>query len=169
MKYCTKCGAKLAEDDKFCPVCGAHQEAKEPNQSSTVYNPIIEEEKEQLEASSKSRAVAAILCFFFGGVGAHNFYVGKMGLGIMRIMLCGFILASAAFANGAKSMILESYNRGLISLSAANSEILVFSMPNYITTAANAIWTIVDFIMILLGKFKDVHGALVTEWGGRKQ
>lgn len=23
MPYCTKCGAPLKEDDKFCPVCGA--------------------------------------------------------------------------------------------------------------------------------------------------
>ena len=23
MAYCTKCGAPLKEDDKFCPVCGA--------------------------------------------------------------------------------------------------------------------------------------------------
>jgi TM2 domain-containing membrane protein YozV len=33
--------------------------------------------------SDKSRLVAALLCFFFGALGIHRFYVGKIGTGIL--------------------------------------------------------------------------------------
>lgn len=41
--------------------------------------------------SSKSRLVAALLCFFLGWLGIHRFYVGKTGTGILTIVtLFGF-------------------------------------------------------------------------------
>ena len=33
--------------------------------------------------SNKSKVVAAVLCFFFGGLGVHRFYVGKVGTGVL--------------------------------------------------------------------------------------
>ncbi len=39
--------------------------------------------------SSKSRLVAAILCFFLGWLGVHRFYVGKAGTGILIIVTFG--------------------------------------------------------------------------------
>jgi TM2 domain-containing membrane protein YozV len=38
--------------------------------------------------SSKSRLIALLLCLFFGWAGAHRFYVGKIGTGIL--MICTF-------------------------------------------------------------------------------
>ncbi len=41
--------------------------------------------------STKSRLVAALLCFFLGWLGVHRFYVGKIGTGILTIItLFGF-------------------------------------------------------------------------------
>ena len=41
--------------------------------------------------SEKSRLVALLLCFFLGWLGAHRFYVGKVGTGIlMPLTLGGF-------------------------------------------------------------------------------
>jgi len=37
--------------------------------------------------SPKSRLVALILCFLFGWLGVHRFYVGKTGTGILIIVL----------------------------------------------------------------------------------
>ena len=41
--------------------------------------------------SPKSRTVALLLCLFLGWLGAHRFYVGKVGTGIlMPLTLGGF-------------------------------------------------------------------------------
>ncbi len=68
--------------------------------------------------SDKSRTVAALLCFFIGGLGVHRFYVGKVGTGVLQIVTLG----------------------GL------------------------GIWLLIDFIMILVGSFKDSEGRTLTNW-----
>lgn len=35
----------------------------------------------------KNKVVAAILAFFFGGIGIHKFYLGEIGLGVLYICL----------------------------------------------------------------------------------
>ncbi len=40
-------------------------------------------------ASGKSKVVAFILCFFFGVFGAHYFYVGRLGMGILYLFTFG--------------------------------------------------------------------------------
>lgn len=39
--------------------------------------------------SNKSRTVATILCLFFGGIGIHRFYAGKVGTGIVWLLTLG--------------------------------------------------------------------------------
>lgn len=41
--------------------------------------------------SSKSRGVAAVLCFFLGWLGVHRFYAGKVGTGILWLLTCGLL------------------------------------------------------------------------------
>ncbi len=65
--------------------------------------------------SEKDFTVTALLCFFFGVLGVHRFYVGKTGTGIIQLITFG----------------------GL------------------------GIWAFIDFIMILVGNFKDAEGKLV--------
>lgn len=68
--------------------------------------------------SPKSRAAAAALCFFLGGLGIHRFYVGKVGTGILMIVTLG----------------------GL------------------------GIWALIDFIVILVGSFRDKLGRRLVVW-----
>jgi TM2 domain-containing membrane protein YozV len=37
---------------------------------------------------TKSRMVAALLAFFLGGLGAHKFYLGQTGWGILYLLFC---------------------------------------------------------------------------------
>ena len=55
--------------------------------------------------SSKSKTTALLLCIFLGGLGAHHFYVGKVGMGILYIFTCaifgiGWIIDIIKLASG---------------------------------------------------------------------
>jgi TM2 domain-containing membrane protein YozV len=45
----------------------------------------------------KSRLVALILCFFFGYLGLHRFYVGKVGSGLLYLCTGGFFVIGWIF------------------------------------------------------------------------
>ena len=87
MKYCSKCGAELEEDAKFCHVCG-----EKCKTSSEVSNPFVNDSRSNnnqstSNVSDKSRAAAAILAFFLGGLGIHNFYLGRTKYGVIQLVL----------------------------------------------------------------------------------
>lgn len=44
-----------------------------------------------MEKSDKSRTVAFLLCVFLGAVGAHQFYVGRFGRGVLYMLTLGFL------------------------------------------------------------------------------
>lgn len=80
--FCSNCGKVIDDSAKFCPDCGTpvHHDSVSPlleNSASNQPNLV----------SPKSRTIAAILAFFLGFVGAHRFYVGKIGTGIAIILL----------------------------------------------------------------------------------
>ncbi len=41
------------------------------------------------QPQGKSWLVTLLLCFFFGYLGAHRFYVGKIGSGVAQLLTCG--------------------------------------------------------------------------------
>jgi len=73
--YCKQCGAQIDDNASFCPKCGANVGP----QTTTTGNPV----------SPKSRLVATLLCWFFGIIGVHRFYVGRIGSGIAMIFTIG--------------------------------------------------------------------------------
>ena len=94
--FCKNCGAEVKDDAEFCPSCGT--KLKESSFSEKVNNDdafsedarrIVSTEAPAGEvASPKSRLVAALLAFFLGGFGIHEFYLGKTGAGIAMLLLC---------------------------------------------------------------------------------
>ena len=42
----------------------------------------------------KSRVIAALLAFFLGGLGVHQFYLGNTGRGILHIVLLVIIIGA---------------------------------------------------------------------------
>lgn len=57
MAYCTKCGALLREDDKFCPVCGAPV-AKVTREEFTVSGSnVVDRVRELLHEGNVTRVI----------------------------------------------------------------------------------------------------------------
>nr|WP_076389377.1 TM2 domain-containing protein [Vaginimicrobium propionicum] len=75
----------------------------------------------QVAARSKSKVVAAVLAFFLGGTGIHNFYLGNVGRGIIQLLM--LVVGS----------LLSIFGIGFLLL------------------APLGIWVIIEFIMILVG------------------
>jgi TM2 domain-containing membrane protein YozV len=69
MVHCRACGKEIHELAKVCPQCGAPQSSA--------------------PATDKRILPAFLLCFFLGWAGAHRFYVGKVGTGILMLFTGG--------------------------------------------------------------------------------
>jgi len=120
--FCTSCGEKIKRDAEICPKCGVRQ--------------IIG--TSQTSSSAKAKwGIAGCLAFFLGNAGVHRFYVGKVGLGILTVLIMVF------------SMIL---------LSSRKTEAL-----GYVIVAGLTIWSLIDFFLILGNKYKDKSGNIIRK------
>lgn len=97
--FCASCGAIIKKEAEICPKCGVRQ--KRAPVGSDVSNTWL---------------VALLLCIFFGTLGIHRFYVGKIGTGVLMI----------------------------------------------VTLGGCGIWTLIDLILIITGKFTDSNGQFIA-------
>ena len=75
--FCFACGQPVDTSAEICPKCGVRQKRA---------------------TAQKSRMAADRLAFFLGGIGAHKFYLGRVGWGILYLLFCWtFIPAVIAF------------------------------------------------------------------------
>ena len=105
MAKCPKCGAPM--EDELCGYCG-YVEKKEPQpvfHGNDLSQQAIRTQTVQPQVvmanqpignpnivpgvSRKNKMTALILCIFLGGFGAHKFYVGKVGMGIIYLITLG--------------------------------------------------------------------------------
>ena len=49
---------------------------------------------QDVSAGKRNKWVAIILAFFFGGLGLHKFYLGKIGQGVLYLVFCWTIIPS---------------------------------------------------------------------------
>ena len=57
MPYCTKCGAPVKEDDKFCPVCGAPVARVTREEFSVSGSNLVDRVKELLHEGNVTRII----------------------------------------------------------------------------------------------------------------
>ena len=77
--YCVRCGAVMGGDDQFCHACGWNAQFPLPA-ARVEHNP-----------SERSRLAALLLCVLLGWLGAHRFYVGKIGSGLLWLFTIGLL------------------------------------------------------------------------------
>lgn len=97
MKFCKHCGQKIEKDVVVCTHCGKQVEVLEQatSQPQVVINNSNMNTNTNtnvngvIGAKPKNKWVAFCLCFFLGFFGAHKFYEGKAGMGILYLFTCG--------------------------------------------------------------------------------
>ena len=98
MKFCKHCGQKIDKDVVVCPHCGKQVEvlgqASQPqvviNNSNMNTNTNTNTNNNGIgNGSAKNKWVAFCLCLFLGFFGAHKFYEGKAGMGILYLFTGG--------------------------------------------------------------------------------
>lgn len=85
-KFCKYCGAVIGADCVVCPACGRQVE---PLQSAQQPQPVYVNNNVTYGGVAKSKWTAFFLCLFLGLIGAHKFYEGKIGMGILYIFTGG--------------------------------------------------------------------------------
>lgn len=86
---CLKCGVKTGEGNAYCANCGS---AVNPNAEVCLNCGVSTKKSIAGDLGGKDKIVIALVCFFLGGLGIHNFMMGETKKGIFRIvmsLICG--------------------------------------------------------------------------------
>ena len=157
--FCVKCGESISDDVKFCPNCGA----KVAGDAETTAVASVE------EVSPKSRLAALLLGIFLGGLGIHNFYLGRIGRAIGQLIMSifgwafyivGFFSIINAGLTGAAYAYNYDYNTA-VSAVAGSAGLMIFGL---LLLMASGIWALVEWILIACGSARDKNGLIVKVW-----
>ena len=91
-KFCMHCGGKIAKAAVFCPLCGCQVGEIHTTATAPAPQVIINNSNQNVAAGYgrlRSKWVAFFLCFFLGVFGAHKFYEGKAGMGVLYLLTAG--------------------------------------------------------------------------------
>lgn len=92
MGFCRKCGNQIVDGIRYCPKCGADCITDNNNQSvgqsqpTIVYVQAPQQQTVIVHRIEKSKGVALLLCFFLGGLGIHQFYLGNTVQGVFYLI-----------------------------------------------------------------------------------
>ena len=94
-KFCKRCGTSILEEAVICPNCGCQvEEIKRGEQPSIVINNANNNTNTNVNPAMfgvrmRNKWIAFFLCLFFGYFGAHKFYEGKAGTGLLYLFTVG--------------------------------------------------------------------------------
>ena len=94
-QFCKHCGEQIDAECIICPKCGkqvAEIKAAQPNIVINNTNTNTNTNANYAGGPSgkeKNKWIALLLCFFLGYLGAHRFYEGKIGTGILWLISGG--------------------------------------------------------------------------------
>ena len=71
MVHCRECGAKISETASSCPKCGAKQKGSADGVKTVNHTTTL------------------ILSIFVGWLGVDRFYMGQIGLGLLKLFTLG--------------------------------------------------------------------------------
>ncbi|MDR0884673.1 MAG: TM2 domain-containing protein [Oscillospiraceae bacterium] len=95
--FCPKCGKEIDDAAVVCIHCGvATQNAGAQQQAQVQPQIVINNANTNTNVAggvpglqAKNKWVAWVLCLFLGGLGAHKFYMGKIGVGVLYLFTGG--------------------------------------------------------------------------------
>ena len=108
-KFCKECGQKIAKKAVICPHCGCQieemkSESAAPqivinnsNQNQNTNNNTNVNTAIPIGARLRNKWVALALCIFVGYFGAHKFYEGRIGSGIIYMFTGGLFFIGVFF------------------------------------------------------------------------
>jgi len=100
-KFCKHCGSKISINAVVCTSCGLQvEELKSAAAAAQQPQIVITNTNTNTNTNSnmngmmgmktpKNKWVALVLCFFFGAIGVHRFYEGKIGSGVLYFFTLG--------------------------------------------------------------------------------
>lgn len=94
-KFCKECGQKINKNAVICPMCGCQvEERKNEAAPQIVINNTNQNQNNNVNggfpgARLRNKWVSLALCGFLGYIGAHKFYEGKGGAGILYMFTFG--------------------------------------------------------------------------------
>lgn len=87
-KFCSHCGKEINAEAVVCPNCGCQVgQMQQPN--IVINNTNTNTNVVGGYGRAKNKWAAFLLCFFLGFIGAHKFYEGKVGMGILYLFTGG--------------------------------------------------------------------------------
>lgn len=114
---CVKCGVAAGVGQSYCPNCGQPvlpQATACTNCGCFLPPPAPAGEQ-------KSRMAAGLLGIFLGGLGIHNFYLGKTNRALVQLLVC---LIGGVLTCGVASVAMEIWGlvEGIMILSGSIAE-----------------------------------------------